>query len=712
MKKMVFLCVLSLALVLFIGCSSKKASNVSDITYPVTAKGDQVDDYHGTQVSDPYRWLEDDRAPEVEKWVAEQNKVTFAYLEKIPYRQDILKRLQDLYNYPRYGMPTRIGEYYFFSKNDGLQNQSVTYYQKGLDGPAEVFLDPNTLSQDGTVRASLMGESQDKRYMAISRGESGSDWSEIRIMEIATRQELPDRLKWVKFSGAAWHGDGFFYSRYDAPKEGNELSQQNSEQKVYYHKLGEEQEKDQLVYADPAHPLRYYGAGVTEDKNYLVLSISEGTHGSEILYKDLRLPKAEFQVLCKGFEFDYNVINTVGDRFIVHTNHNAPNYRVVLIDPRNPENVNWTELVKEGTDVMESASTAGGKLFCRYLKDVSSRIDRHAMTGEKESEITLPALGSAYGFYGEKEDTEVFYSFNSFTYPPTIYRYKIADGSSELFRKTEVTFDPAAYETQQVFFESKDKTRVPMFLVYKKGLKMDGARPTYLYAYGGFNASMTPGFNPSNIPLLEQGGIYALANIRGGGEYGESWHQAGMLDKKQNVFDDFIAAAEYLIREKYTSSNYLAISGGSNGGTLVGACMTQRPDLFKVALPAVGVMDMLRFHKFTVGWGWAVEYGSSDNADQFKFLYAYSPLHNIKAGTAYPATLVTTADHDDRVVPAHSFKFISALQAAQTGPNPVLIRIETKSGHGASSLTKALEGRADSLAFMLYNMGIDYKPVE
>jgi prolyl oligopeptidase len=711
MKKMLLLCMLSMMMALLLSCGAKDKP-APRITYPVTAKADQVDDYHGTQVSDPYRWLENDRAPEVEKWVTDQNQVTFDYLAKIPYRQDILKRLQALYNYPRYGMPFRVGDYYFFSKNDGLQNQSVTYYQKGLDGEAEVFLDPNTLSADGTVRASLMGESQDKRYMAISRGESGSDWSEIRVMEIATRQELPDRLKWVKFSGAAWHGDGFFYSRYDAPKEGAELSQQNSEQKVYYHKLGEDQEKDQLVYADPAHPLRYYGAGVTEDKNYLILSISEGTHGSEILFKDLREPKSEFSVLCPGFESDYAVVTTVGDRFIVHTNQGAPNYRVVQIEPQKPEKENWTDLVKEGPDVMESASAAGGKLFVRYLRDVTSRIDRHALTGEKESVINLPALGSAYGFYGELTDTEVFYSFNSFTYPPTIYRYKIADGSSELFRKTEVTFDPQAYETKQVFFESKDKTRVPMFLVYKKGLEMDGARPTYLYAYGGFNASMTPGFNPGNIPLLEQGGVYAMANIRGGGEYGESWHQAGMLDKKQNVFDDFIAAAEYLIREKITSKDYLAIAGGSNGGLLVGAVMTQRPDLFKVALPAVGVMDMLRYHKFTVGWGWAVEYGSSDHAEHFKFLYAYSPLHTLKAGTAYPATLVTTADHDDRVVPAHSFKFIAALQAAHSGPNPVLIRIETKSGHGASSLTKALEGKADSLAFMFHTMGVAYKPVQ
>jgi len=709
MKKMLFpgfICFL--LLVLLFSCQGKK----SGLTYPDTAKGDQVDNYHGKAVSDPYRWLEDDRAPEVEAWVTRQNALTFDYLSKIPYRQEILKRLQLLYNYPRYGMPMRVGEYTFFSKNDGLQNQNVYYFQKGFDGVPEIFIDPNTLSADGTVRVSLLEESQDKRYMAISRGESGSDWSEIRVMDIATRQELPDRVKWVKFSGAAWHGDGFFYSRYDAPREGTEFSQKNSEEKVFYHKLGDDQEKDVLVYQDPAHPLRYYRAQVTEDKRFLVLSISEGTHGTELLYRDLTASTAEFSLLCPGFEFDYSVINTHAGRFIVHSNFQAPNYRVLLIDPANPGIENWVDLVKEGDDVMESVSTAGGKLFCSSLHDVSSRISRYSLTGEKEGDISLPTLGSAYGFYGELDDLEIFYSFSSFTYPPTIYRYNIASGQSETFRKTDVPFDPEAFETRQVFYESKDKTRVPLFLVYKKGLNFDGKRPTYLYAYGGFNISMTPSFSPSIIPLLEQGGVYAMANIRGGGEYGEQWHQGGMLEKKQTVFDDFIAAAEYLIKQKITECDYLAISGGSNGGLLVGAVMVQRPELFKVALPAVGVLDMLRFHKFTVGWGWAVEYGSSDNPEQFKYLYAYSPLHNIKAKTAYPATMVTTADHDDRVVPAHSFKFIAALQAAQSGPNPVLIRIETRSGHGASSLTKSLEYMADTFAFMFHNMGIDYKPVQ
>lgn len=698
-------------LLVLVGCRGKSRNEAVDLVYPASEKGQQVDDYHGTMVKDPYRWLEDDRSEAVAQWVSNQNRLTFGYLQKIPYRGAILKRLQALYDYPRYGLPFRVGEYTFFTKNDGLQNQSVIYIQKGLDAEAEVFLDPNTLSQDGTVRASLLGESQDKRYMAVSRGESGSDWTEIRVIDISSRRELPDRLKWVKFSGTAWHGNGFFYSRYDAPLGGTEYSRQNTEQKVYYHKLGDDQEKDVLVYADSSHPLRYYTVSVTEDKRYLILSISEGTHGSEILYRDLSDPQGEFRLLCPGFESDYTVINTHEGKFVVHTNCDAPNYRVVLIDPANRDQTNWRDLVGEGRDVMERVSTAGGRLFCQTLHDVTSRIDRYSMDGEAEGTIELPALGSAYGFHGEQEDRELFYSFSSFTHPPAIFRYTIASGRSEPFQKTEVPFAPQEFETRQVFYESRDKTRIPMFLVYRKGLERDGNRPVYLYAYGGFNASMTPGFNPSIIPLLEQGGVYALANIRGGGEYGEKWHRAGMLEKKQNVFDDFIAAAEYLIREKITSPDYLAIAGGSNGGLLVGAVMTQRPDLFKVALPAVGVMDMLRYHKFTVGWGWAVEYGSSDNPQQFPYLYAYSPLHNIRSATAYPATLVTTADHDDRVVPAHSFKFIAALQDAQQGPNPVLIRIETRSGHGASSLTKSLEGRADALAFMFHNMGLEYKPV-
>ena len=714
MKKTVSLFSVFVLFLFFFGGynSAAKKTKKNPWAYPQTKKVAQIDDYHGVKVADPYRWLEDDNAPEVKTWVEEQNRLTFGYLEKIPYRPAILKRLQQLYDYPRYSAPFRVGEYYFFAKNDGLQNQSVYYFQKGLDGEAAVFIDPNTLSEDGTVRISLSGESQDKKYMAVSRGESGSDWSEIRVLEIASRQELPDRLKWVKFSGVAWHKDGFFYSRYDAPEKGSELSAKNSNQKIYYHKLRETQEKDTLVFEDAAHPLRYFGVSMTEDRRYLIVSVSEGTRGSEILYKDMQSNKDEFKVLCPGFAWDYEVLNTCNDKFLVYANTDAPNYRVVLIDPQQPQKENWQDVVKENEHVLSSASTAGGKLFCHYLQNVSSHIYQYTFDGKLEQEIALPAIGSAGGFYGEKDDKTIFYTFSSFTYPPTIYRYDIAQAKSEIFRKTEVPFDPAAYETKQLFYPSKDGTLVPMFLVYKKGLKTDGKRPTYLYAYGGFNASMTPGFSPSNIVLLEQGGIYVMANIRGGGEYGEKWHRAGMLEQKQNVFDDFIVAGEFLIKEGYTSKDYLAIAGGSNGGLLVGACITQRPELFKVAFPAVGVMDMLRFHKFTVGWGWAVEYGSSDDPGQFKYLYAYSPLQNIKPGISYPATLVTTADHDDRVVPAHSFKFIATLQEQNSGPNPVLIRIETRSGHGSSSLSKRLEATADAWAFMFYNMKVDYKPIK
>jgi len=677
--------------------------------YPESKKVDVVDDYHGTKVADPYRWLEDDNASEVKAWVEAQNRLTFGYLNAIPCRAGIARRLEELFNYPRYSAPFRVGEYYFFAKNDGLQNQSVYYYQKGLDGEPRVFIDPNALSADGTVRIGLLGESQDDRYMAISRSEAGSDWQEIRVMEIASRRELPDRLRWVKFSGAGWSGDGFFYSRYDAPKEGEELKAKNENQKVYYHKLGEAQEKDVLVFADPAHPLRYYQASVTEDGRFLILGSSEGTHGSEIRFRDLAKKDDPFHLLCPGFEFDYAPVDNVGGSFLVHTNDGAPNYRLVLIDGSAPSRENWKTVIPEGEAVLQGVSAAGGKLFAHYLKDVATRVTQHDLSGKLERAIELPGLGSAGGFYGKKADTLLFYTFTSFNYPPVIFQYDIASGTSKLFRKSEAKFDPRAYEVKQVFFASKDGTQVPLFIVHKKGLQRDGRNPALLYAYGGFNASMTPYFSPEKLVFLESGGVYAVANIRGGGEYGEAWHRAGMLEKKQNVFDDFIAAAEHLIAEKYTCAARLAISGASNGGLLVGAVMTQRPELFRVALPAVGVMDMLRYHKFTVGWGWAVEYGASDNPEQFKYLYAYSPLHNLREGVNYPATLVTTADHDDRVFPAHSFKFAAALQEKHRGDNPVLIRIETRSGHGSSNLRKAIEIAADTWAFVFKNLDMECK---
>jgi prolyl oligopeptidase len=702
MKKMVLMFVLLSVVLAFAACQKEAAK----LTYPVTKKVDQVDDYFGTKVADPYRWLEDDNAEEVKQWVQAENAVTFGYLDTIPYRPKIKARLTEIFNYPRYSSPFRAGEYYFFYKNDGLQNQSVCYIQKGLAGTPEVFLDPNLLSVDGTVRASLIGASNDDRYVAVSRGEAGSDWSEIRVMEISTKQELSDRVQWVKFSGAAWKGDGFFYSGYDRPAPGEELKAKNEYQKVLYHKLGDPQEKDTLVWEDKEHPLRYVGAGTTEDEKWLMLGVSEGTSGSEVYVKDLTKKDAPLTMLFKGFEYDASPLEVVDGRFLVHTNIDALNFRVVSIDPKNPAKENWQTVIPEMPEVLSGAGTAGGYLFTNYLKDANSKIFQHKLDGSLIREIELPALGSAGGFGGKRDEKTLFYSFTSFTYPSTIYKYDPATGASEVFRTSEVKFNPADYETKQVFFASKDGTRVPMFIVHKKGLVLDGKNPTFLTAYGGFNISVTPGFSAANIILLENGGVFAEANLRGGGEYGESWHKAGMLDKKQNVFDDFIAAAEYLVKEKYTSKDRLAIAGGSNGGLLVGAVMTQRPELFGVAFPAVGVMDMLRYHKFTVGWGWAVEYGSSDNAEDFPYLYAYSPLHNFKDGVCYPATMVTTADHDDRVVPAHSFKFAATLQEKHACANPVLIRIETRSGHGSSNLSKAIEDLTDQWSFMFFNMGV------
>jgi len=681
------------------------------VKYPKTKTVKQTDTYFGVQVADDYRWLENDTAQDVKDWVIAQNKVTQGYLGKINYREKIKARLTALANYPRYGAPFRAGKYYMYSKNDGLQNQSITYYQEGLNGDPKVFLDPNTLSNDGTVAANLMGFSNDKKYVAYSIARSGSDWQEIRVKEVATAQDLTDKLEWVKFSGVAWRGNGFYYSRYDKPVEGKEFSAKNEYHKVYYHTLGKPQSEDVLVYEDREHPLRYHGVSITDDKRFLILNASEGTDGNEVKFIDFQSNKAIFTLLLKGFDYNYSVIDNTAEKLLVYTNEGAPNYRLVLIDSKNPARENWKDIIAEKKSLLEGVSTAGGKLFSNYLQDVTTRIYQHDRQGVLEHEVTLPALGTASGFGGEKKDTALFYSFTSFTYPNITYRYDIATGKSEVFRKADVKFNPDDFETKQIFFNSKDGTKIPMFLVYKKGLKLDGTAPTYLYGYGGFNINLTPSFSTFRLPLLEQGGIYVMVNLRGGGEYGEDWHKAGMLLKKQNVFDDFIAAGEFLIKEKYTSKERLAIAGGSNGGLLVGACMNQRPDLFKVAFPAVGVLDMLRYHKFTIGWGWVVEYGSSERDEaEFKNLLAYSPLHTLKKGTNYPATMVTTADHDDRVVPAHSFKFAARLQACHKGNNPVIIRIETKAGHGAGkSITKSIEEYADIWSFMFYNMGIEVK---
>ncbi len=703
-----------LILLMSILTGSAAAQETPGLVYPVTQKTDTIDDYHGVKVADPYRWLEDDHSEATAAWVKEQNAVTQAYLDKIPFRDAIHKRLSTLWNYPRSGAPFLRGDYYYYFKNDGLQNQAVLYRKKGLDGPPEVFLDPNKLSTTGTTALGNMSFSNDDKYVAYLLAGAGSDWQQGFVMDVATKELLPDKLDWIKFSGLSWKGNGFYYSRYDAPDEKTKLSGKNEFHKVYYHRLGTTQDQDELVYVDKEHPLRNAGVHVTEDERFLILNTSEGTSGAELQYRDLHDASQQgFKMLIKGFDFEPEVIDNLGGKLLVRTNHDAPNYKVVLIDPKHPEKEHWQTVVPEKPEALAGANTAGGRLFVSYLKDAAERVyeynvDNPAKVTHKE--VALPGIGSASGFGSRKENKSFFYTFTSFTTPGTIYRYDIATGKSTLYDKPVVQFNPDDYETKQVFFMSKDGARVPIFLSYKKGLKMDGSNPVLLYGYGGFNVPMTPGFNVSNLFFMEQGGIYAVVNLRGGSEYGEAWHKAGMLDHKQNVFDDFIGAAEFLVRQKYTNPARIAIRGGSNGGLLIGACMTQRPDLFKVALPAVGVMDMLRYQKFTIGWAWVVEYGSSDKPEDFKYLIKYSPLHNIKTGTAYPATLVTTADHDDRVVPAHSFKFAATLQAAQKGPNPALIRIETQAGHGAGKPTsKLIDEATDVWAFTLYNLGMTMK---
>jgi prolyl oligopeptidase len=680
------------------------------IAYPKTAKVVRLDDYHGVKVADPYRWLEDDAASAVAGWVRAQNAVTFGYLDQIPFRARLRARLEELQNYPRYGMPFRSGPYYVFSRNDGLQNQSILYIQRGLDGEPSVLVDPNTWSADGTVRLGASALSRDGRYFAYGISTGGSDWQEVRVMETASRRVLEDHLRWIKVSNLSWHGDGFYYSRYDPPADpAKALSGRNENHRVYYHRAGTPQSADRLVFEDPAHPLRFHGATATEDGRYLLLTISDrgaGKDGNALYISDLKRGETGFRPVVSGFDDNFGVLDNVGDKLLVVTNRGAANRRVVEIDPARPDEASWRTVLAERPDPLASVSATGGRLFALYLRDVTSRISVFDLDGRFEREVPLPTLGQAFGFGGERDEKVVFYTFSSFTWPPTIFKYDIATGTSTVYRETTLPFRPDEYETRQVFYRSKDGTRVPMFITHRKGLSLDGQRPTLLYAYGGFNITTSPGFNPLLVSLLEQGGVYASANLRGGGEYGEAWHRAGMLHNKQTVFDDFIAAAEWLQANGYTSKDRCAIQGGSNGGLLVGAVMTQRPDLCKVALPAVGVMDMLRYHKFTIGWNWAAEYGSSDDPAHFGNLAGYSPLHNLRDGVSYPATLVTTADHDDRVVPAHSFKFAATLQEKHRGPNPVLIRIETRSGHGAVSTTKRLDEVADLYAFMWYNIGL------
>lgn len=685
-------------------------SNVK-MNYPITKKVDTVDTYFGTKVADPYRWLEDDNSEETKEWVIAQNKVTDAYLEKIPYRDQIQKRLTEVWNYPKVSVPFKKNDLYFHFRNTGLQNQSVLYVQKSLEDEARVLLDPNTLSDDGTVALAGMSVSKDGKYLAYKVARSGSDWNEVYVRNIETGEDLKDHLMWLKFTGVAWYKDGFYYSRYDAPKAGGELSNTNENHKVYYHKLGDSQEKDQLIYANSKYPKRFYGVGVSDDEKYLILSESAASDGNAVYFKELNKKNADFIQITDEMEKTHSIVDDVDGKLLMYTNNGAPKYRLVEIDVKRPQKEYWKELIPEKENVLSGVSLAGGKILANYMKDAYSKVEILNMDGSFSSEFQLPGIGTLGSFSGKKEEKIAFYSFASFTQPSVAYKYDFETGKSELFYEPKINFNPEDFVTEQKFYTSKDGTKVPMFIIHKKGLKLDGNNPCLLYGYGGFNISLTPYFSPRRLVWLENGGVYVVANLRGGGEYGEAWHKAGTKLQKQNVFDDCIAAAEYLIDNKYTNPKKLALKGGSNGGLLVGAVINQRPDLFQVAIPEVGVMDMLRYHKFTIGWAWAGDYGTSaDSKEMFEYLKGYSPIHTISADKKYPAVLVTTADHDDRVVPAHSFKYIATLQEKYQGKNPVVIRIESKAGHGGGMPTsKQIEEYTDIWAFIFKNMNIDPK---
>lgn len=681
--------------------------------YPPSPKNDVVDQYFDTKVADPYRWLEEENSPKTKEWIEIQSKFAAEYLETIPFRAQIKKRLEELWNYPKYSAPQKVGNYYLFSKNDGLQPQFVVYIQEGLTGSPRVFLDPNTFSAEGTVSLGGIYPSNDGQYLAYAVQKSGSDWREFHVMELATGKKLDDQIKWAKFSGAAWWKNGFFYSRFAQPEQ-DTFTSKNEFMKVYYHKIGAPQSADELIWEDLSNGRRRHYVDATEDQRYLILYISEGGKKGNLVYiKDTKHPKRGFIPVHTEFGHEVTVFQSEGDNLYLMTNRDAPKNRVVQLNIANPSSKNWKTLIGETANVLEHVSLVDGKLIATYLKDAKHCVYVYDLAGTLLHEITLPCSGAVSGFDGRKSEKELFYTFTSFTYPSSIYRYEINTNRSTLFRKSEVKFNPEEYLSTQVFFSSKDGTKVPMFLVHRKDLKLDSTNPTWLYGYGGFSISLTPVFSALRIAMLEQGVVFAMPNLRGGGEYGEEWHEAGTKMQKQNVFDDFIAAAEYLFKQKYTSPNRLALSGASNGGLLVGAVINQRPDLCKVAFPAVGVMDMLRYHKFTIGFGWSRDYGTSeDSREMFQYLYRYSPLHSIKEGVNYPAVMITTADHDDRVVPAHSFKYAAALQsvAGSFTKHPLIIRIEREAGHGAGKPTqKMIEEVADQYSFMFYNMGIEPK---
>lgn len=707
MKKITYLLIINCLLIM--ACQQRDVTVKKNIEYPVTKKIDHKDIYHGVEVADPYRWLEDDRSEETGQWVKAQNEVTFDYLSAIPFKSALQNRIEQLNDYEKISAPFKEGGFEYFYRNDGLQNHSVVYRTKigAEQNEPEVFLDPNGFSEDGTVALRGIFFTEDGTLSAHMITEGGSDWRKIIVMDAVNKKVIEDTLVDVKFSGLSWLGnEGFYYSSYEKPKGDSELSGKTQLHQLFYHKLGTAQAQDELVFGGTKQPNRYIFGEVTADNKYLVVSAAQNTSGNRLYIKDLSQSNGEFKLFQEDYLATCEYVDNEGSIFYLYTNIGAPNYRLVKVDFSKPDQADWEDVIPESQNVLRVGS-GGGKFFANYLVDAKTAIKQYDKDGNLEREVALPGIGTAGGFSAKKKDKELYYYFTSFTYPTTIYKYDIEDGLSTLYKQADVQFEPADYETKQVFFNSKDGTKVPMFIVHKKGLKMDGKNPTYLYAYGGFNISLTPTFSASRIAWLEQGGIYAQPNLRGGGEYGEKWHLAGTKMNKQNVFDDFIAAGEYLIQNNYTSSEYLAIAGGSNGGLLVGATMTQRPDLAKVALPAVGVMDMLRYHTFTAGAGWAADYGTADESpEMFQYLKGYSPVHNLKAGVAYPATLVTTADHDDRVVPAHSFKFAAQLQESHTGDNPVFIRVQTNAGHGSVSTKQQIELVADIYAFVWENMGV------